>query len=107
MAVLVEVHTAAELARVLKLSPQIVGINNRDLKTFEVSLDTTANLVPLLPDDVVKVAESGIHTKLDVDRLHTMGVDAMLVGESIITASDIGRKVLELCSDGQVIRDES
>lgn len=98
MAALVEVHNAQELYRALKLSPRIVGINNRNLNTFKVSLNTTVNLVALLPQGVVSVAESGIHTAQDVVRLRHLGVDAMLVGESIVTAPDIGLKVLDLCA---------
>ena len=97
MAALVEVHTAEELARVLPLQPPLIGVNNRDLRTFEVSLDTCLNLRPLVPPEIGYVAESGIHSAADVARLRAAGVDAMLVGEALVTASDIVAKVQELC----------
>jgi indole-3-glycerol phosphate synthase len=96
MAALVEVHDEDELARALRVAPRIVGVNNRDLRTFRVDLDTTARLRPLVPEDVVTVAESGVHTPADVARLSAIGVDAMLVGESLVRAGDVGAKVREL-----------
>lgn len=96
MAALVEVHNAAELERALRIDPSIVGVNNRDLRTFEVDLETTARLRPLIPADVILVAESGVHTRADVARLTAIGVDAMLVGESLVRAEDIGHKIQEL-----------
>jgi indole-3-glycerol phosphate synthase len=96
MAALVEVHNEAELERALKVQPRIVGVNNRDLRTFAVDLDTTARLRPLIPRDVLLVAESGVHTAADVARLAAIGADAMLVGESLVRARDVGRKVREL-----------
>lgn len=97
MAALVEVHTADELARVLPLRPPLIGVNNRDLHTFEVSLDTCLRLRPLVPPEIGYVAESGIHSAADVARLRAAGVDAMLIGEALVTASDIVAKVQELC----------
>lgn len=96
MAALVEVHNEAELERALQIGPRIVGVNNRDLRTFEVDLETTARLRPLIPTDVVLVAESGIHTRADVARLAAIGADAMLVGEALVRAPDVGHKVREL-----------
>lgn len=93
---LVEVHTLAELEAGLKLNPVLLGINNRDLKTFEVNLDTTLTLRPYVPQDVMLVAESGIHTCQEVDRLKQAGVDAILVGEALVTAPDITERVREL-----------
>jgi indole-3-glycerol phosphate synthase len=93
---LVEVHTLAELEAGLRLNPVLVGINNRDLKTFEVNLDTTLELQPHVPRDIMLVAESGIHTWQDVDRLAQAGVDAILVGEALVTAPDIAARVREL-----------
>ncbi len=98
MAALIEVHNAAELERALSLRPRLIGVNNRDLRTFHVTLDTTAALRPRIPDEVVLVAESGIHTPEDVARLAVIGVDAMLVGEALVTAGDIGGKVKSLTS---------
>jgi indole-3-glycerol phosphate synthase/phosphoribosylanthranilate isomerase len=96
MTALVEVHDEAELARALRLKPRLVGVNNRDLHTFKVDIETSARLRLLIPSDVTLVAESGIHTAADVARLARIGVDAMLVGESLIVAEDTGAKMREL-----------
>jgi indole-3-glycerol phosphate synthase len=100
MAALVEVHDEAELVRALAIEPRIVGVNNRDLRTFRVDLETTAQLRALIPDDVVLVAESGVHTADDVARLVDMGANAMLVGEALVRAQDVGAKVRELVQGG-------
>jgi indole-3-glycerol phosphate synthase len=84
MAALVEVHTAAELARALAAGADMVGVNNRDLKTFEVRLETALRLAPEIPAAVVKVAESGIHSAGDIRRLQDAGFDAYLVGEHLM-----------------------
>ncbi len=98
---LVEVHTAGEVERALRLpNVRLIGINNRDLVTFEVSLETTARLRPLLPPGVTVVSESGIFTAEDVRRVADCGVDAVLVGEALVTAADIGAKVRELSNCG-------
>lgn len=96
MHALVEVHTAEELERVLKLSPQIVGINNRNLHTFNVDLQTTVQLAAQCPPDVTLVGESGIYTAQDIATLAKAGVHAVLVGESLILAEDRPRKIQEL-----------
>lgn len=94
---LVEVHNERELERALKIPGiQLVGINNRDLGTFNLSLETTERLRPLIPAGIAVVAESGIFTAADVARLEKVGIDAILVGEALITAPDIGAKVREL-----------
>lgn len=90
MAVLVEVHGQAELERALKLKTPLVGINNRNLQTFEVSLDTTLALKAQVPTDRILVTESGIHTRDDVLRMGAAGVNAFLVGEAFMRASDPG-----------------
>ena len=90
MAVLVEVHDAPELARALKLKTPLVGINNRNLKTFEVSLDTTLSLLRDVPSDRLLVTESGIHSREDVLRMGAAGVNAFLVGEAFMRAPDPG-----------------
>jgi indole-3-glycerol phosphate synthase len=96
MEALVEVHDEAELERAMRIGPRIVGVNNRDLRTFRVDLGTTARLRRLIPAEVVLVAESGVHTLVDVARLADIGADAMLVGESLVRAGDVGAKVREL-----------
>ncbi len=97
---LVEVTSEEEMGRVLPLAPRLVGVNNRDLRDFRVDLNTCLRLRPLVPPDVCLVAESGIHTRADVARLAAAGVDAMLVGEALVTAPDVGAKVQEL-TDGR------
>jgi indole-3-glycerol phosphate synthase len=96
MAALVEVHNEAELARALRIGPRIVGVNNRDLRTFEVHLETTERLRNLVPGDVILVAESGVRSRADVRRLAAAGVDAVLVGEALVRAADPGRQVREM-----------
>jgi indole-3-glycerol phosphate synthase len=117
LAVLVEVHDEGELNRALKISPQLIGVNNRNLKNFQVNLATTENLSAILqrrtgfqPVSNLKnkngdrqdacptllVAESGIHTRADVERLQKCGAGAILVGESLMKQGDIGAKVGEL-----------
>ena len=96
MAVLIEVRTAAELTRALKVGPRIVGINNRDLHTFGVDLETTARLRPLVPAEVTLVSESGVHCRADVARLESFGADAILVGEALVRAQNVGVKIREL-----------
>ncbi|GAG48281.1 unnamed protein product, partial [marine sediment metagenome] len=96
MKCLVEVHDEAEVERALTSGAQIIGINNRDLKTFAVDLQTTKRLRPLIPQDRTVVSESGIRDRGDVHRLRQWGVDAMLVGEALVAAADVAKKVREL-----------
>jgi indole-3-glycerol phosphate synthase len=94
--VLVESHTYKELDRSLLAGAELVGINNRNLMTFEVTLQATLDLLKDIPDDRVVVSESGIRTRDDVVMLQKAGVDAILVGESLMREQDIGKKVREL-----------
>ena len=98
MDALVETHTEAEVAMALSAGASLIGINNRDLATFEVDLETTRRLRPLVPADVPVVAESGIFTRDDVAMVAGWGVDAVLVGEGLVKAGDVGAKVRELAS---------
>lgn len=94
--VLVEVHTEDELQKALKVNPEMVGINNRNLKSFEVSLKVTERLISLVPQDVICVAESGIKKREDVLRMQELGVDAVLIGEEIVKSPDPYLKILKL-----------
>ncbi len=96
MAVLVEVHDAAELARALQLKTPLIGINNRNLKTFEVSLDTTLALRDQVPADRLVITESGITTLQDVQKMQAAKVNAFLVGEAFMRAEDPGLALREL-----------
>ncbi len=96
MTALVEVHDEVEAARALAAGAEVIGINNRDLRTFDVDLVTTERLRPLIPPEKTVVAESGISTRDDMQRLQTCGVDAVLIGEALVTAPDPGAKVREL-----------
>jgi indole-3-glycerol phosphate synthase len=100
MAALVEVHNQAELERVLPLQPRLIGVNNRDLRDFSVDLNTCIELRQHVPAGVCFVAESGIHTAADVARLAKEGIDAILVGEALVKAKDVGGKVSELLNYG-------
>jgi indole-3-glycerol phosphate synthase len=96
MAVLVEVHDADELERALPLKTPLLGINNRNLKTFEVTLDTTLGLLPRVLDDRLLVTESGILGRADVRRMREAGVNAFLVGEAFMRAEDPGTALADL-----------
>lgn len=90
MAVLIEVHDAGELERALKLKTPLVGVNNRNLRTFQVSLQTTLSMLPRLPTDRLLITESGILAAADVRRMRAAGIDAFLVGEAFMRAPDPG-----------------
>ncbi|GAC1606421.1 MAG: indole-3-glycerol phosphate synthase TrpC [Ramlibacter sp.] len=96
MAVLVEVHDGAELERALRLKTPLIGVNNRDLRTFDVSLETTLALRQQVPSDRLLVTESGIRTPEDVKRMRDAGVHAFLVGEAFMRAADPGLALAEL-----------
>jgi indole-3-glycerol phosphate synthase len=100
MTALVEVHNETEIDIALMIEPKLLGVNNRNLHDFTVDLQTTARLRQCIPADIALVAESGIHTAEDVSRVRDMGVDAILVGEALVAASDVGAKVRELVGHG-------
>ena len=96
LAVLVEVHDGFELDRALRLKTPLVGINNRNLRTFEVTLDTTLGLLKNVPPDRLLITESGVLAKADVDRMRGAGVSAFLVGEAFMRAADPGQALADL-----------
>ncbi|MFA5840115.1 MAG: indole-3-glycerol phosphate synthase TrpC [Candidatus Margulisiibacteriota bacterium] len=100
MQALVEVHNAEEVKRALKTEAKVIGINNRDLDTLQVNLNTTINLLKQFPrlSDRLVVSESGIKTQNDIQRLKLVGVDGILVGESLLTSRDPGRQIQILLS---------
>lgn len=93
MAPLVEVHDEAELERTLKTNAELIGINNRNLQTFKTDLNTTIRLINNIPDDRTVITESGINTREDINLLKDAGVDAFLIGESLMRETDIGTKL--------------
>jgi len=100
MDALVEVHDRGELERALAMPGRLVGVNNRDLRTFHTDLQTTLDLLQRMPDDRLVVTESGIHTPADVARMREHGVHAFLVGEAFMKAPDPGAKLAELFGSG-------
>ena len=101
---LIEVHTHNELERALEISPEIVGVNSRNLKTLEVDTGAFAELIPRLPADVVRVAESGITNRRDVDYAQNSGATAILVGEALVRAGEPVTAVRELLGLGRLER---
>ncbi|HET8940612.1 MAG TPA: indole-3-glycerol phosphate synthase TrpC [Rudaea sp.] len=104
MDVLVEAHNAQELDRALTTSARLIGINNRDLRTFHTSLDTTLALRKHVPQDRVLVTESGIHTRADVARMRAANVNAFLVGEAFMRADDPGTELRRLFGENRAVR---
>ena len=96
LGVLVETHTASELDTALSAGATVVGINNRDLKTFETRIETTLGLLATMPPNVTVVSESGFATAADVRRVVSAGAHAVLIGEGLVKAKDVGAKVREL-----------
>ena len=96
MAALVEVHSEAELADAVDAGADIVGVNNRNLRTLKVDLDVSFSLIEKIPDDIVAVAESGLRTSGDLAELAQAGFDAFLIGESLMTQADPGRALSQL-----------
>ena len=100
MAALIEVHTEDELERALEISPRIVGINSRNLKTLEIDTKVFESLIPRIPNDVIRVAESGISLRSDVEFAQSYGATAILVGEALVRAGDVRRAMHDLLGQG-------
>ena len=100
MASLIEVHTADELERALEISPKIVGVNSRNLKTLEVSQEAFADLIPRIPPSLIRVAESGIASRADVEFAKNAGANAILVGEALVTSGDPKLAMRKLLGQG-------
>jgi len=96
---LVEVHNEGEVERAVLSEAEIIGINNRDLNTFTVDITTTRRLQPLIPQEKIVVSESGIKSRRDIEKLREWGVDAVLVGEALVTAGDVRAKIKELIGE--------
>jgi indole-3-glycerol phosphate synthase len=96
---LVEVHNEGEVERAVLSAAEIIGINNRDLNTFAVDINTTRRLRPLIPKEKIIVSESGIKSRKDVEKLEKWKVDAVLVGETLVTAGDVRAKMKELIGE--------
>lgn len=101
MEALVEVHSAAELETVLPLNPRIIGVNNRNLQTFEVDFENTARLRSMIPAELVVVGESGLKTMADVKAMAKIGVDAILVGETLLKSKDVLKTAVSFVKAGQ------
>lgn len=93
---LVEVHDEGEVETALKSGAEIIGINNRDLKTFKTDISVTERLSPMIGTNRIVVSESGIHSRSDILRLHKSGINGVLIGEALVTADNPGKKVAEL-----------
>jgi indole-3-glycerol phosphate synthase len=100
MAALIEVHTADELERAMEISPRIVGVNSRNLKTLDVDPAAFADLIPRIPIDVIRVAESGISQRSDVEFAQRHGANAILVGEALVTSADPNLAMRTLLGQG-------
>jgi len=99
MDVLCEVHNPEELKRALEGGAEVIGVNNRDLKTFHVSLDTAIEMAEGIPSHILKIAESGIEKGKDIRELHTAGYQAFLIGETLMRAEDPGKKLQQLLQE--------
>jgi indole-3-glycerol phosphate synthase len=96
MSSVIEVHDEDDLKKSLTINPDIIGINNRNLENFKVNLETSERLLPKIPDNLIKICESGIHSNKDIFYLKSLGADAFLIGEELLTSVDISKKLRNL-----------
>jgi indole-3-glycerol phosphate synthase len=96
MLCLLETHNEQEVKKAVESGARVIGINNRDLQTFKVDLETTSRLRPLIPDDRIVISESGIRNRSDMENLHNLKVNAALVGETLMASADIATRMREL-----------
>ena len=96
---LIEIHDEGELERALKISPRIIGVNSRNLKDLSINADAFDRLLPLIPSDVVAVAESGISQPSEVQRVRALGARAILVGETLVRAGEPGHAIRSLLAE--------
>jgi indole-3-glycerol phosphate synthase len=96
LGILLEVHDEEDIKKALTVEPDMIGINNRDLKNFHTDIQTTFRLFPLIPDETIVISESGINSRDDVLKLEDTGVHGLLIGEAFMRAENIGKKVREL-----------
>jgi indole-3-glycerol phosphate synthase len=101
MAPLTEVHSRSDLEKALACGAEVIGINNRDLDSFKVDINTTIKLAPLVPPHCVRVSESGINEEEDIRALQTTGIQAVLVGSSLMRSKDPAKKTKEIVIAGQ------
>ena len=101
MAALTEVHSRDDLEKAVASGAEIIGINNRDLDSFKVDIDTTFKLAPLVPNNCVLVSESGITTKGDIRALHTTSIQAVLIGSALMRSKDPAKKTKEIVIAGE------
>ena len=87
--VIIETHSEEEIERALRIDPQIIGVNNRDLNTFKVDINNALHLVSKIPDHILKVAESGMHSSVDIKKVENAGFNAVLIGEAFMKNGDI------------------
>jgi indole-3-glycerol phosphate synthase len=100
MAALIEVHTGDELERAMEITPRIIGVNSRNLKTLEVNPVAFSELIPQIPNEVIRVAESGISQRSDVEFAQRHGADAILVGEALVISADPNLAMRTLLGQG-------